>query len=133
MRVQRSDGGLDSVISFLKSTSILTLFQAFGTMTRALKGVSEDSRVVLALEGGYDPRGVADCVVEVVAAMAERTPDRAADELLSGTRMNRILNRIFRFDFTHFVSLLTTGCSSRSAVAGEPTHARRRERNERAS
>ncbi len=43
-------------------------------------GVSQDSRVVLALEGGYDPRGVADCVVEVVAAMTKG----AAEELITG-------------------------------------------------
>lgn len=54
--------------------------QAFGAMARALMGVSQDSRVVLALEGGYDPRGVADCVVEVVAAMTKG----AAEELITG-------------------------------------------------
>ena len=46
-------------------------------------GVSEGSRVVLALEGGYDPRGVADCVEEVVAAMAEGASGHDA-ELLAG-------------------------------------------------
>jgi acetoin utilization deacetylase AcuC-like enzyme len=55
-------------------------------MTRALMGASERSRVVLAFEGGYDPRGVADCVVETVAAMADTAPERAAHELIYGTK-----------------------------------------------
>jgi len=58
--------------------------QGFGAMTRALMGVSEGSRVVLALEGGYDPRGVADCVVEVVSAMAEGASGRDAEGLMAG-------------------------------------------------
>lgn len=41
-------------------------------------GVSENCRVVLALEGGYHPRGVADCVAEVVAAMTDDEAGRAA-------------------------------------------------------
>ena len=63
---------------------VLIIRQGFGAMTRALMGVSEGSRVVLALEGGYDPRGVADCVVEVVAAMAEGASGHDADELVAG-------------------------------------------------
>jgi acetoin utilization deacetylase AcuC-like enzyme len=59
---------------------IFNTSQAFGAMTRALMGVSQASRLVLALEGGYDPRGVADCVVEVVAAMAKGV----VEELVSG-------------------------------------------------
>ncbi len=66
-------------------------------MTRALKSVSENARIVLALEGGYDPRGVADCVVEVVAAMAERAPAFAADELESGAQTKHIS----RWGFTY--------------------------------
>ena len=47
--------------------------------------VSEGSRVVLALEGGYDPRGVADCVVEVVAALAQHSTMDATGLPMPGT------------------------------------------------
>lgn len=132
--------------SFLKFTSILTFFQAFGAMTRALKSVSENSRIVLALEGGYDPRGVADCVVEVVAAMAERAPAFVADELESGAQTKHISRLVFIYlrrcsrraapfalGFYILATLLTTGCSFCRRVAGSPAHAGCRERNERAA
>jgi acetoin utilization deacetylase AcuC-like enzyme len=51
-----------------KLSIFFTFVQGFGVMTRALMGASENCRVVLALEGGYHPRGVADCVAEVIAA-----------------------------------------------------------------
>ncbi len=73
-----------STMSSPKPNTVSQTLQAYGAMTRALMGVSERSRVVLAFEGGYDPRGVADCVVEAVAAMAEVAPEHAAQELKFG-------------------------------------------------
>lgn len=55
-------------------------------------GVSQASRVVLVLEGGYDPRGVADCVVEVVASMA----NGAAEELVSGSKTHFACRGFYR-------------------------------------
>ena len=83
-----------SFVTFARDVcnKFVTLGQAFGAMTRALIGVSQASRVVLVLEGGYDPRGVADCVVEVVASMA----NGAAQELVSGTKTRSACRGIYR-------------------------------------
>jgi hypothetical protein len=61
-------------------------------------GASENCRVVLALEGGYHPRGVADCVAEVVAAMIDGEAGRAAAaEVISCTENNDTIPLLYLF------------------------------------
>jgi hypothetical protein len=100
-------------------------------MTRALMGASENCRVVLALEGGYHPRGVADCVAEVVAAMTDDEAGRAAAaEVISCTENNDTLP--FLYLFISAVAHKATSFAAPSSVH-EHTRAAVKETKERLS